>query len=129
MSERESEVSFEALFVGSSEPAFDYLVEVITLSGPARQRMWSALTLRARAQVRRARLRKRGATDIRTFVAVPTLEAPTFLYELNTPAAGYAANNLQLGHRGRLRIMRRGLSLWMGCDPAAGAVVLIGKRA
>ena len=105
------------------------LLRVIALDGGRARRLSRALTLRVRRRVETADLRRRGAVAIRAFAVIPNLERPTFIVELGTAAAGYAAANLPLGPRGRLEWVRQLLGLYMGCDPATGALVLIGVKA
>jgi hypothetical protein len=106
----------------------DLLAQVIVLNGSLAVRLCRALTLRVRVARATRRLDQLGASEIRAFAAVPTLESPAFLYELGTPAATYASVNLQLGHRASLAWIRTILATCMGCDPAAGAVIVIGRR-
>jgi hypothetical protein len=123
-------VPVQELFFGPRQVgAFDdCLIVVIPITGSAVRRLCSAFTLRLRLALASARLRSQGATKLRTFAVIPDLQTPSFVIELRTVAARYAANNLRVGHRSRQEGLRRVLADVMGCDPATGAVVLLGSR-
>ena len=106
----------------------DDLLRVIAIDGAGARRLSRALTLRTRRRRETADLRRRGAAVVRAFAVIPDLDRPTFIVELDTAAAGYAADNLPVGPRGRLDWLRQMLGRYMGCDPATGAVVLIGVK-
>jgi hypothetical protein len=107
----------------------EFLTSVVFLEGSRLTRLWGALTLRPRVALAKRRLVRQGASALRSFVAVPDLTIPVFIYELHSAASEYASQNLQLPTVGTHRLARIVLSKLMGCDPAAGAVVVIGHRA
>jgi hypothetical protein len=115
-------------YFGSDLAADRCLSAVILLEGPAVVRLWTAVTLRARIAAATWRMRRQRASTVRTFVAVPDLDAPVFVYELGVAASAYAARNLELSGGDRIPGVRRLLRWCMGCDPAAGAVIILGLR-
>lgn len=104
----------------------EYLAILISTGGSLPVRLWKAVTLRGRIGKSTAWLRRLGAIEVRAFVAVPDIDDPIFLYEFGTAAATYASRNLQLG-RARFRGTRAIVGAVMGCDPAAGAVLVVGR--
>jgi hypothetical protein len=75
------------------------------------------------------RLRHLGATSVRRYGVWPTLERPTFIFELNTSAELYAHSYLiGIDEHFVLRAIRCLLKIWTGCDIGIAAVITIGKR-
>jgi len=102
------------------------LVEIPPSGLALRVLAWLALPFRIAAR-ERAMMRD-GATVLGRFALVPSIESPTLIYQLRTPASKYAETRL-LPTAGRMpfRRLRTTLSAWIGCDPAVGGVVIIGK--
>jgi hypothetical protein len=76
-------------------------------------------------RVRRT-IERSGAQVVGRYGVDPNLDAPAFLYELNTLAADYARRYLR--PRGSLEALRAIVGRLVGCDPALGAVVLVAKK-
>jgi hypothetical protein len=101
--------------------------DVILLEGSATSRLWCGITLRAKIRRVKRQLARTGASHCRAFVVIPDLSAPIFIYELNSAASLYASRHLRLPTTGRRKLARAILRFVMGCDPSAGAVVIVGQ--
>lgn len=64
------------------------------------------------------------------YVVAPDLARPTVVYELHSLAQRYAEAFLLFRPRrpGIAGGIRRAIALWTGCDPAAGAIVIVGRK-
>lgn len=109
----------------ADESGGKYVAVLISIEGNRPVRLWRMVTFRLQIALSRARLRGLGAADIRALAAVPTIDNPTFLYELGTPAGRYADDNLRLG--GTRTTIRSIMRAMMGCDPATGSVLVVGR--
>jgi hypothetical protein len=103
----------------------DCAVVRIPIDGPVLVRLWRLLWLRPSCRRAARRLRRHGVGRTRRFAVLPELAAPFLVYELGTRAAVYAADRLTLSGSGLVRRVMRFVS---GCDPGAGAVLVIGAR-
>jgi hypothetical protein len=92
---------------------------------PARLATIAALSYRLR-QVDRVLDRGR-VTIVGTFGIDPHLDAPSFVYELNSAAADYADRCLR--PRGTGEQLRRVVTYFCGYDLALGGIVVIGRKA
>lgn len=92
---------------------------------PARLATIAALSYRLR-QVDRVLDRGR-VTIVGTFGIDPHLDAPSFVYELNSAAADYADRCLR--PRGSGEQLRRFVTYFCGYDLALGGIVVIGRKA
>jgi hypothetical protein len=123
---------------GTLRPAGEELTEIlggpdehecavvrITIDGPIQVRLWRLLWLRPACRRAASRLRRHGVGATRRFAVLPEIAAPFLVYELGTQAASYAADRLTLSESG---IVRRVMRFVSGCDPGAGAVLVIGAR-
>ena len=99
----------------------------VPLNGAPLDRLLTLLTFRLRMRRILRAMREAGAEQMRRFGVDPDLEMPTCVYELDTDAAQYAERCLR--PRGRFPMVRRVLKRLFGCDPALGAVVIIGRKA
>jgi hypothetical protein len=98
----------------------------IPLNGPVFQRLRTITTFRLRRRRILHAMRDAGALHVRRFGVDPDLEMPSCIYELDTAAALYADRCLRPS--GRLRAIRRVIERVAGCDPALGAVVIVGRK-
>jgi hypothetical protein len=101
------------------------IVVRIVVDGPIRARAWRLLWLRLACHRAARRLLERGVHRTRRFAVLPGLVAPFLVYELGTSAERYAADRLTLGGAGILRRLARLVS---GCDPDAGAILVVGEH-
>ena len=99
----------------------------VPLNGAPVDRLLTLLTFRLRMHRIVRAMREAGTDQLRRFGVDPDLEMPSCVYELDTDAAQYAERCLR--PRGRFRLVRRVLTWVAGCDPALGAVVVIGRKA
>ena len=97
----------------------------LTGGGPlARITRWLQMPLvRARAA---RRLTERGAAAVEAYAIGPDLEHPMWIYPLHTAAGAYAERHL-VPAPDRHYWIRAVITWWIGCDPAAAAVVLVGR--
>jgi hypothetical protein len=104
------------------------VVIVIEAVGITRLLRWIGLPAQ-RAAVTRA-IRAEGAVLIGQYAVAPDLGRPAVVYELHSPAQRYAEAFLMPTppERAVMRRIRGVLSRWGGCDPAAGAIVIIGRK-
>ena len=99
----------------------------IPLNGAPADRLLALVTFRLRMRRIVRAMRDAGAEQMRRFGVDPDLEMPSCIYELDTDAAHYAERCLR--PRGRFRLVRRVICWLAGCDPALGAIVVIGRKA
>lgn len=104
------------------------VVMIIDAAGVAKAGRWLPLPFQL-AAVTGAIIAEHGIV-LGRYGVTPDLARPTVLYELRTPAQRYAQAFLLSRSRQNAfsRGIRKILSLWAGCDPAVGAVVLIGRK-
>ena len=98
----------------------------IPLDTPLVTRFLTMITLRW--QVRRARraLSRSGARAVATYGVEPNIRHAAVLYELNSPASRYADRSLR--RQGSAVVLRRIAMRCFGCDPALGAVLVVGRK-
>ena len=103
------------------------IVIVVHATGVAKVWRWLLLPLQLAAAARV--IAERGVVVSRHAVA-PDLAQPTVVYELASPAQRYAETFLLLrpSAHGLSRGMRKALARWAGCEPSAGAIVLVGRK-
>jgi hypothetical protein len=138
---RRFEVLFASSFEGSSRARISTAVE--RLEGGAHvaivhhleretalARVLALLTLPVRLLATERHLRSAEVEALGRFALAPSLESPWLLYQLGTAAAGYAESELLAGMRpsGVKGLFHGGASLWAGCSPAVGLVVVLGKK-
>jgi hypothetical protein len=112
--------------VSALEPG-EYIAYSIRLDLPlpARLATIAALSYRLR-QIDRV-LDRGKVTIVGTFGIDPHLDAPSFVYELNSAAADYADRCLR--PRGAGEQLRRVVTYFCGYDLALGGIVVIGRKA
>lgn len=94
------------------------------------RKLVATLALPARMTAAERALARCGAVGIRRYGVIPNVEEPTLLYPIGTPAGGYAETHLIPASGGRPRsTLRHVLKLWIGCDPAIGSVLVVGRKA
>jgi len=106
--------------------AGDRIGYAIVLDTPLFLRLVTVATFRW--QVRRAErtITRGGGEVVARYGVDPSLEAPTCVYELNSPASEYADGSLR--PRGSALGLRRFITRWCGCDPGLGGVLVVGKK-
>ncbi len=98
----------------------------VAVQGPLFTRLMTLVTFRfQRGRARRAIVRG-GGRVVAAYGVDPSLEQPACVYELDTPAAAYADRCVR--PRGRALGLRRLATQWFGCDPALGAVLVVGRK-
>lgn len=114
-----------ALAVGSLRSG-DYIAYSVRLdlALPVRLLTIAALSYRLR-QVARV-MEKGRVTPVGTFGIDPDLDAPSFVYELNSAAADYADRCLR--PKGNGQQLRQVAMYFCGYDLALGGVVVIGRK-
>jgi hypothetical protein len=101
------------------------IVHPIRLDTAPIVRATTVLTLRWRVWRAKRALARQGATFVGTFGVEPNLRTPSIVYELNSAAGSYADRCLRAG--GRAPTLRRLAAMWCGCDPALGAILVVGR--
>lgn len=111
--------------------AGDELRVAVALKTPdgALQRVWHLFWLRARIAGVERMIRLAGGTRPRRFAVLPSLDAPTFVYELRTAAGAYGAAHFRLGAAERHPVVRKIVEAIAGCDASTGAIVVVGTFA
>lgn len=96
-------------------------------TGFARLSRWFFLRFQLAVALRA--LAHHGAALVGSFAVFPEVRASTLLYELRSPAQRYAERFLvaRSPESWPTAVVRKCLSMWAGCDPSMGAVVVIGK--
>ena len=89
-------------------------------------RLLTAATLRLQLRLVEHAIVRSGRRVVGRYGVDPSLDAPVWLFELDTLAAQYADRCLR--PRGRAPRLRRALARWLGCDPAVGAIVVVAGR-
>lgn len=114
-----------ALAIGPLGPG-GYITYSVRLDLPLPTRLLTiaALSYRLR-QVERV-MEKGHVTIVGTFGIDPHLDAPSFVYELNSAAADYADRCLR--PKGTGEQLRRVMTYFCGYDLALGGVVVIGRK-
>lgn len=106
--------------------AGDCIAYAIPLDTPLPLRLLTVVTIRFQLQRIERRIRRVGAQVVARYGVDPGLDAPACLFELNTPAAEYAARYLR--PRGSAVAIRRIFARSFGCDPALGGIVVVGRK-
>ena len=114
-----------ALEIGSLRTG-DYIAYAVRLDLPIATRLVTIATLTYRLQQVARVMEKGRVTAIGTFGVDPHLDAPSFVYELNSAAADYADRCLR--PKGSGQQLRRVVTYFCGYDLALGGVVVIGRK-
>jgi hypothetical protein len=104
----------------------DVAAYIVPLDTPPLKRLWTLVTLPLRLRRAAALFEHSRLSVVGRYGVDPHMEAPAFVYELNSAAAMYADRSLRA--RGSGRLLRAVLAKCFGCDPAVGAVALIGRK-
>jgi len=105
----------------------DVVVYAIAIDGSIVVRLLLLLTLGVRVARAQQVLRRSGVARVYRYAVTPSIERPTFAYEIGTPAAEYADRHLR--PRGAGDRLRRVITRIAGVDPSIGAVVVAGLKA
>lgn len=118
----------EAALARSPAGAGVTVILIADETGAARLGRWLWLPLQIAAATRA--IGRSHGTVLGLYAVTPDLDRRALVYQLRSPAQRYAETFLISGppRRGVAHGIRRGLSLWAGCDPAAGAIVLVGEK-
>jgi len=106
--------------------AGDCIVYVVALDGSPVARLSTLATLPWRLRQAERTIARGGAKVVAKYGVDPSLEEPSCVYELDSPASEYADRCLRT--RGFAPAMRRILSRWLPCDPALGGVIIVGRK-
>lgn len=106
--------------------AGDIAAYVVPLDTPPLQRLLTLLTLPLRLRRAARTLEQARLSVVGRYGIDPHHEAPAFVYELNSAASTYADRWLRA--RGSAAAVRALLTKCFGCDPAVGAIALIGRK-
>jgi glycosyltransferase involved in cell wall biosynthesis len=106
--------------------AGDCIAYAVALNGPLVTRLMTLATLPLRLRRVERAIARSGAQVVGKYGVDPSLEAPSCMYELNSPAAEYADRCLR--PRGTAQALRRLLARWLACDPALGGVVVVARK-
>ena len=117
-----SELSTATGALGSGE----FITYTIRLDLPLPMRLVTIATLSYRVRQVERILERGRVTVLGSFGIDPHLEAPSFVYELNSAAADYADRCLR--PRGTGQQLRRVVTYFCGYDLALGGIVVIGRK-
>lgn len=106
--------------------AGDVVAYAVPLAAPAAVRLLLLATLALRLRCAEWMMQRSGARAAVRYGIEPHLEAPAFVFELNTAASQYADRFLRA--RAPAAALRRLAARWFGCDPAIGAVVVMARK-
>jgi len=98
----------------------------LPLTGTPMHRLWSYLTLPIRRRRAERVFADSGADVISRWGVDPNIESPSCLFDLDSSADVYAGARLR--PRGSKVALRRALARIFGCDPALGAIVIVGRK-
>ena len=115
-----------ALAIGSLRSG-DYVAYSVRLDLPLPIRLLTIATLSYRLRQVARVMDKGRVAQIGAYGIDPHLEAPSFVYELNSAAADYADRCLR--PRGSGERLRRFVTYFCGYDLALGGIVVIGRKA
>jgi hypothetical protein len=99
---------------------------IVRLDLPLVKRVLTIATLSRRLRRVERMMERAHVGIVGTFGIDPHLDAPVFVYQLNSPAADYADENLR--PRGGARKVRRVVAYCCGYDLSLGAVVIMGTK-
>ncbi len=107
-----------------------YVATVFDLADRRRlARHANLLTLRYRLASCRRGMQREGILILGRFAWLPSIDNPTFIYEMGTAASRYAEAKLLPAPASRVRqLLRKVLALWCGCDPGVGGIAIVGRR-
>ena len=106
--------------------AGDCIAYAIPLNARPLARLVTLATLPLRLRRVERTMARGGARVVGRCGVDPSLDAPSCVYELNSPASDYADRYLR--PRGAAQALRRILARWFACDPALGGIVVVGRK-
>ena len=98
----------------------------LAIAGRPVRRVWAYLTLPLRRWQAERIFASAGAEVIGRWGVDPDLDSPSCVFELGSYADVYAGEHLR--RRGSKVALRRALARVFGCDPALGAVIIVGRK-
>jgi hypothetical protein len=98
----------------------------LPLTGPPLHRLWCYLTLPIRRRRAERVFADSGADVVGRWGVDPNIESPSCVFDLDSSADIYAGARLR--PRGSKIALRRALAMVFGCDPALGAIVIVGRK-
>ena len=104
----------------------DAIAYVVTLNAPIAARLVMLLTLPLRLRSALRVIERDRLVLVGRYAIDPDVEAPSFIYQLDSAAARYADRSMR--PRGSDSRLRRLITKWAGCDPALGAVALVARK-
>jgi hypothetical protein len=106
--------------------AGDLVVYAVPLDAPPLSRLVMFVTLALRLRRAQRMIERSGVAAVGRYGIDPRLEAPAFVYQLDSAASQYADRFLRA--RGSAAALRRLAARCFGYDPALGAIVVIGRK-
>jgi glycosyltransferase involved in cell wall biosynthesis len=106
--------------------AGDCIAYAIGLNAPPVARLVALAMMPLRLRRVERTIARGGAQVVGRYGIDPSLDVPSCVYELNSPASEYADHCLR--PRGSVQALRRILARWFTCDPALGGVVVVGRK-
>jgi hypothetical protein len=107
-------------------PGGECVAYAMQFNGSPAARVRAIAGFRADRRLIERTMTEAGADIVGHFGADPSLDNPSCLYELGSAAADYADRCLR--PRGRTLLLRRLVARLTGCDPALGAVLIVGQK-
>ena len=114
-----------ALEIGSLQSG-DHIAYTVRLDLPLATRLMTIATLSYRLRQVARVMEKGRLTMVGTFGIDPHLDAPSFVYELNSAASEYADRCLR--PKGSGQQLRQVVTYFCGYDLALGGVVMVGRK-
>jgi hypothetical protein len=106
--------------------AGDLVAYAVPLEAPPLARLLTFVTLRLRLKRAERMMQRGGVAGVCRYGIDPRLEAPAFVYQLDSAASQYADRFLRA--RGSAAALRWFAARCFGYDPAVGAVVVMGRK-
>lgn len=104
----------------------DCVAFAVALDTPVLTRLLTLAMLRWQRRRASRAICRAGGEVVGHFGVDPSLAQPSWMYELGTAAAEYT--NRLMRPRGSHHLLRRIAERCVGCDPALGAVLVLGKK-
>jgi hypothetical protein len=98
----------------------------VPLDTPLPTRLLTLATFRWQRRRAIRTIRECGGVVAGEYGVDPSLERRACVYEVNTPASAYAERFMR--PRGSAVLLRRLVQQWLGCDPALGGVMVVGRK-
>lgn len=106
--------------------AGDLIAYAVPLDAPPLARLLTLMTLTLRLRRAQRTIERNGGATVCRYGVDPRLDAPAFVYQLNSAASQYADHFLR--DRGSAAAVRRLAARCFGYDPAIGAIVVMGRK-